>query len=308
MIDKGDCNMSSKDKILELLELNKADYISGELMAESLGFSRNAVWKAIKELRKQGYIIEASSKKGYRLGKSNDIISEYGIISELMELLDKDKAEQRENEAKESISEVVRSKQGMIHIYDSLDSTNKTAKEMAIKGASGGTIVVAKSQALGRGRREHEFFSPEGGIYMSIILTPEMLPSLEPDVVTALAGVAVCEAIKNLCGIDSSIKPINDLFSEGKKICGILTESGTEFDTGTVQWIVIGIGVNFDSDITKFPQEIKNIAGALFNPGEGTVTKNKLIAAIINNLSVLSVKNADEVMKKYNDRLIVGAF
>ena len=75
--------MSSKDRVLEFLEHNKEDYISGEFMAESLGLSRTAVWKAIKELRKQGYVIEASSKKGYLLGMSNDIISELGILAEL---------------------------------------------------------------------------------------------------------------------------------------------------------------------------------------------------------------------------------
>ena len=226
--------MSSKDRVLEFLEHNKEDYISGEFMAESLGLSRTAVWKAIKELRKQGYVIEASSKKGYLLGMSNDIISELGILAEL------------EDVSKNSSSSVL-VKQGMVHIHESLDSTNRTAKEMAISGAPGGTVVIAKSQTLGKGRREHEFFSPEGGIYMSIILTPEMLPSLEPDVVTALAGVSVCEAVQTLCGIEPGIKPVNDLFVDGKKICGILVESGTEFDTGTVQWIVIGIGINFDS-------------------------------------------------------------
>ena len=283
--------MSSKDRVLEFLEHNKEDYISGEFMAESLGLSRTAVWKAIKELRKQGYVIEASSKKGYLLGMSNDIISELGILAEL------------EDVSKNSSSSVL-VKQGMIHIHESLDSTNRTAKEMAISGAPGGTVVIAKSQTLGKGRREHEFFSPEGGIYMSIILTPEMLPSLEPDVVTALAGVSVCEAVQNLCGIEPGIKPVNDLFVDGKKICGILVESGTEFDTGTVQWIVIGIGINFDSDINEFPKELKSIAGALFEPGKAAITKNRLIAAIICNLLRLRAESTNDVMKAYNDRLI----
>ena len=278
--------MSSKDRVLELLELNKEEYISGELMAEKLGLSRNAVWKAISELRKQGYVIEASSNKGYHLGTSNDIISEFGILSELSKLSpDLDHS-------------------GKIKIYESIDSTNRLAKELAITGAPGGTVIIARNQSLGKGRREHEFFSPEGGIYMSIILSPDMLPSLEPDVVTALAGVAVCDSLVSLCGINPRIKPVNDLFVDGKKICGILTESGTEYDTGTVQWIVIGIGINFDSDISKFPKELKDIAGSVFKPGKGTVTKNSLIAAILYNISKLSLGDKKEVLKAYKARLI----
>ena len=291
--------MSSKDRVLEFLEHNKEDYISGEYMAESLGLSRTAVWKAIKELRNQGYVIEASSKKGYILGPSNDIISKSGILAELSEY-----CPDKHYEKKEKILSAVISEHGMIQIHETLDSTNRTAKELAIAGAPGGTVVIARSQTLGKGRREHEFFSPEGGIYMSIILTPDMLPSLEPDVVTALAGVSVCKAVQDLCGIEPRIKPVNDLFVDGKKICGILTESGTEFDTGTVQWIVIGIGINFDSDISGFPKGLQSIAGALFEPGKATVTKNRLIAAIICNLAGLSAESTKEVLKAYNDRII----
>ena len=275
--------MSSKDRVLDFLEKNKEDYISGEFMAESLGLSRTAVWKAIKELRNQGYVIEASSKKGYILGTSNDIISESGIIAELSTY-----SGNGASGKKEKIYNAILSDEGMIHIHETLDSTNKAAKEQAIAGATGGTVVIAKSQTLGKGRREHEFFSPEGGIYMSIILTPEMLPSLEPDVITALAGVSVCEAVQDLCGIVPKIKPVNDLFVDGKKICGILT----------------GIGINFDSDINEFPKELQSIAGSLFEPGKSSVTKNRLIAAIICNLSRLGTESTKEVLKAYNDRLI----
>lgn len=291
--------MSSKDRVLDFLEKNKEDFISGEFMAESLGLSRTAVWKAIKELRNQGYVIEASSKKGYILGTSNDIISESGIIAELSAY-----SEKVPTGKKEKIYSMIVSSHGMIHIHETLDSTNRTAKELAIAGASGGTVVIAKSQTLGKGRREHEFFSPEGGIYMSIILTPEMLPSLEPDVITALAGVSVCKAVQDLCGIMAKIKPVNDLFVDGKKICGILTESGAEFDTGTVQWIVIGIGINFDSDMSQFPKDLQSIAGALFEPGKSTVTKNGLIARIIYNLFALANANTDEIKMEFNNRLI----
>ncbi|WP_034467109.1 biotin--[acetyl-CoA-carboxylase] ligase [Butyrivibrio proteoclasticus] len=258
--------MSSKEKVLELLEKNRGEYISGEAMAEKLGFSRNAIWKAINELRKAGYDVEAVSKRGYMLSTGNDIISAQGIISYLDSSFDS-------NIGSDKLAEHIR-------VYDTVDSTNKVAKEMAIKGASHGTLVVAKTQDGGRGRKDHSFFSPEGGIYMSVILSPERLQSLEPDVITTHTGEAVRDSIKELCGVASVIKPINDLFVNGKKICGILTEAGQEFDSGLVQWIVVGIGINFDSNVSSFPKELRTIVTSVFEPGKATVTKNQLIAEI----------------------------
>ena len=117
---------------------------------------------------------------------------------------------------------------------------------------------------------------------MSLILSPDKLKSLEPDVITTTTGNAVKNALKSLCNIDATIKPINDLFIDDKKICGILTESGTEFDSGLVQWIVVGIGINFDSDVSKFPSDLKSKVASLYAPGQAPITKNQLIAAIYN--------------------------
>ncbi|WP_036948560.1 biotin--[acetyl-CoA-carboxylase] ligase [Pseudobutyrivibrio ruminis] len=258
--------MSSKDKVLELLENNKTAYISGEAIASQLGLSRNAIWKAINELRKAGYKIEAVNNKGYMLGEDNDIISAQGIASYFSSSSDGNE---------------------LIHkfrIYDTVDSTNKLAKEMAIAGAEHGTLIVANTQGTGRGRKDHSFFSPKGGIYMSIILSPEKLDSLNPDDITLQVGSAVCQSIEKLCSVKPVIKPINDLFVDGKKICGILTEAGTEFDSGLVQWIVVGIGINFDSDLSAFPKELQDIVGSLFKPGMASVSKNQLIAEIYNRI------------------------
>lgn len=254
--------MSTAEKVLFILESNKAGYTSGEDMAKKCEVSRNAVWKAIRDLREKGYNIEAVSNKGYRLSDNNDIISAEGIKACLP--AGYEKAE--------------------ILAYDSLQSTNNMAKELAMNGGVHGTVIVAARQTMGRGRKDHTFFSPKGGLYMSIILKPEFLFSTDSDEVTSFVGKAVIGAIRELTGIETYIDGINDLYVDGKKICGILLESGSEFDSNTLQWIVAGIGINFDSDINSFPDDVKDRASSLFADGKATTTKNALIAKIVMNI------------------------
>ena len=255
--------MNTFEKVLFILESNKANYTSGEEMARQCGVSRNAVWKAIKDLREKGYDIEAVSNKGYKLNADSDIISAEGIRAGLSENL----------------------KHLDILVFDSLNSTSDKAKELAMRGYDHGTVIVAITQTEGRGRKDHSFFSPKGGLYMSIILKPEMLPDTDNNVVTSFVGNAVIHAINELTGIEPYIDGINDLYVNGKKICGILLESGSEFDSNTLQWIVAGIGINFDSDISKFPKDVKKRASSLFVSGKATISKNMLIAKIIENIT-----------------------
>lgn len=255
--------MSTSEKVLYILESNKDTYTSGEEMAGQCNVSRNAIWKAIKDLREKGYSIEAVSNKGYKLTDNNDIISAEGIKACLP-------ADFKGTD--------------QIFVYDSLTSTSDRAKELAVKGTPHGTVIVAATQTGGRGRKDHSFFSPEGGLYMSIVLRPEYLFSTDSRALTSFTGNAVIDAIRELTGIESCIDGINDLYVDGKKICGILLESGSEFDSNTLQWIVAGIGINFDSDISSFPKEVKERATSLFAVGRATVTKNALIAKIIERI------------------------
>ena len=190
--------MTVKSSLLEMLEKNKGEVLSGESIAGELGCTRAAVWKAVKSLREEGYHIEAGPNKGYMLAKDTNRLSQEGIRL----FLDDPKVK--------------------IDIYDELESTNQTAKKEAMMGEAGhGAFVIARSQTAGRGRRGREFYSPaDTGLYMSVILKPQgtIHDSL---LITTAAAVAVYRAVAQLCGIQLDIKWVNDLFYKGKKVCGM---------------------------------------------------------------------------------------
>jgi len=258
--------VKTSDAVLRCLEKNRGRFVSGAEMAGECNISRNAIWKAVNTLREKGYAVEAISKKGYRLSEDSDIISAEGIKLFLSE---------------DSIKKVC------LHVFESIDSTSDKAKEMALKGEPGGTVVVSSSQTRGRGRSDHKFFSPAGGLYMSMIISPLNIKSTDSNSITAEIGNAVTEAIKELTGVALERRGINDLYLGEKKICGILIESGSEFDSQTLQWLVVGIGINFDTDVSLFPPELKDRASSLFKPGRAPITKNRLIAEIINRIGIV---------------------
>jgi BirA family biotin operon repressor/biotin-[acetyl-CoA-carboxylase] ligase len=250
--------MNTKNKILSLLEQYRGQSIYGSKIAEMLGISRNAVWKAIKELEKDGYKITAGTNKGYCLECDNDIISAAGISPYLVE---------------KSVTD-------RIFVHESLESTNTTAKELAIAGAEHGTVVIAESQSGGKGRYGRSFLCPAGhGIYMSIILRPHDFGG-NSVMITSYAAVAVCEAVEKLTGKNPRIKWVNDVFIGDKKICGILTEAVTDFESGGVQWVVVGIGINF-----LHSDALPEVAGALFDKSP-PITRNRLSAEVIDRILV----------------------
>lgn len=169
-----------------------------------------------------------------------------------------------------------------IQIFSELDSTNRYLKELAKEGAKAGTVIIANKQSAGRGRLGRSFFSPEGtGIYMSILIRPEI--ELQKSVrITSMAAVAVARAIERVSGIETKIKWVNDIFLNGKKVCGILTESGISTITGTLEYAVLGIGINVGT--IQFPEELKDIATSICNECSHTVTRNELIVEILKEL------------------------
>ena len=276
--------MSTKYRILELLEQNRGDSISGERLAGILNVSRNAVWKAVKELEKEGYSIEAVTNKGYRLSDQNDIVSIQGI--------------------KPFLSPQSKLYAENIKIYKTLESTNKTAKEMAVAGAEHGTVIIADSQTKGRGRYSRSYFSPSGGLYMSIILHPEVLNFENPTSVTAFAAVAVCEAIESISEKTPKIKWVNDILIDGKKVCGILTEAVTDFESGSLDWIVLGIGINVYIKTEDFPDDLQSLATSIFPNEKMFGVRNKLSAEIINRILGYDITPREaEIFRKYKNRL-----
>jgi len=186
-----------------------------------------------------------------------------------------------------------------ILLHPVLESTNTTAKEMAGSGAEHGTIIIAEHQTAGRGRLGRSFHSPAAhGIYISFILSTGRLGLSTPTLVTAFAGVAVCEAIESVCAKSPRIKWVNDVFLDGKKICGILTEA-------VAGSVVVGIGVNFSTPEADFPVELRQAAGAIFPGGRPPVSRNQLTSELITRILAPTPCSQAALLKKYRQRLWV---
>ena len=232
---------SVKERLLPLL--NGEDYISGEKAAEILGVSRSAVWKAVESLRQDGYGIEAVTNRGYRIKPDSDVLTSEEIEKNLVGLRGKLN----------------------IEVKNTVTSTNAVLKEFAAKGAREGPVLAASEQTAGRGRFARSFFSPsDSGVYMSILLRPSL--SCEKAVhITTAAAVAVAEAAEELTGRKTGIKWVNDVLIENRKISGILTEAAINIESGTLDYAILGIGLNAYVPDGGFPDEISGIAGAIFD-------------------------------------------
>lgn len=273
--------MPTKERLLALLEENRGAPLSGETLAQELGVSRTAVWKAMRELRGQGHAIDAVRNRGYTLCPDSDVLSEQGIRRYLRAPLPCVVAEQM------------------------LVSTNLTAKRLAAEGAPHGTLVVADSQTGGRGRRGRSFASPPGtGLYLSMVLR-STLPMQSAVLITSAAAVAVCRAVERVCGKRLSIKWVNDLYRDGKKCCGILTEAAADVESGGVDYLIVGIGVNLFPPRGGWPEEIAGIATAVFEPGEA-VNRCRLASAVADELLALCGALPDTpFMEEYRARNLV---
>ena len=272
--------MSLKDKIMAKLE-NRSDYVSGQELAGEFGVSRAAVWKAVRQLKEDGCRIDSVSNRGYRLLSPADSIDDKAIRKAL-------------NESAQRLE---------LCVLESVDSTNNEAKRMLANGFDGDALIVANEQTGGRGRLGRSFYSPKNtGIYMSFLLHADLKLSDAVSVTTA-ASVAVVKAIESVTGIAPEIKWVNDVYVGGRKVCGILTEAVSDFETGMARSVIIGIGINITTE--DFPEEIKDKASSL---GAQAPIRNDLIASVANELTAICTDLSDRsFIKCYREHsMIIG--
>lgn len=246
--------MTTKDKILGKLISNNGKPVSGEKLASELSVSRAAVWKHIKALRTEGYMIDSSTNRGYSLTGAPDLL----IPSEI----------------KTGLKTGIIGKE--IHYFRETESTNNMAREIA-HSVEEGTVVIAESQSGGRGRIGRKWLSPEGGIWLSIILKPKIQP-LHAARITLTAGLAVARTIQGF-GLEAGIKWPNDILIKGKKVCGILTEMEAELDR--IDYCVVGIGIDANVDTELFPGEIRETSTSLKKELGHTVNRNEFVRRLL---------------------------
>lgn len=252
--------MSIKDRVLEILEQNRGRSVSGNKIALSLGMTRSAVWKAVMQLREEGYSISAVTNRGYCLNDDNDILNEPSILAGL------------------TTAQFGRK----MDIFKTIDSTNSFAKSLAQLGAQNGTVVISEMQTAGKGRLGKKFHSPgNSGIYMSVIYRPKFAVEYAMSI-TSCAAVAVAEAVQNVTGLDCGIKWVNDIYCGGKKLCGILTEASIGVEQGGLEFVVIGIGMNVTNVV--FPKELEDIATSIRIESGEFYSRSKIAAEILNCL------------------------
>lgn len=275
--------MNAEQEILEQLEGAGAP-LSGEELARRLGVSRNAVWKAVQRLRQEGYQIEAATNRGYRLVSAENALTPQSVRRLL----------------------TGPARRCAIDVRESVTSTNTLLKGIAEQGGAEGMVLIAQQQTQGKGRLGRSFFSPKGtGIYLSVLLRPRF-PAEQSLSITTAAAAAVAQAIDEVAGGPAKIKWVNDVYLRGRKVCGILTEAALDFESGGLQYAVLGMGVNLHAPEGGFSPELRDVAGALF-PGEvppGAPTR--LAAAILNRFfSYYEAMPARPFMDEYRSRSLL---
>lgn len=268
--------MSTKAELLSLFEKNGQEYISGQKIGDTLNVTRNAVWKAVEQLRSEGYQIESKPKTGYRLVAEPDNLSSGKI--------------------KEYISSPCD-----LMVFRTVDSTITVAEETDLN--ENPLFIVADSQTAGKGRLGRSFASPAGtGLYLTIAIKPDFAIN-EALYVTMASAVATARAIEKVCRIHADIKWVNDLFYNNRKICGILTKAQSNLELGQIDKLIIGIGINcFPGSL---PPELDQIAGPVSSE-KGSFSRNQLAAEVFNEtIKILNDLQEKTFMKEYKRRCFI---
>lgn len=267
-----------KAELLRILRETK-DYISGQRLCEQFGVSRTAVWKAVNQLKEEGYEIEAVKNKGYRIRETPDVLTAQELKSRLHTRW---------------------MGQNCIHL-ECVDSTNTEAKRLAAQDAPEGTLVLAEEQTGGKGRLGRNWSAARGeNVMMTLLLRPKIRPDHAPRL-TLLMAMAAVRSIRKETGLEAGIKWPNDVVVHGKKLCGILTEMDTEIHS--INYVVIGIGINVNQE--NFPEEIRERAGSLCLELGKKISRAGLAAGVLEELerlyeTFLETEDLSTLYEEYN--------
>ncbi len=248
------------DEVLRLLKEHSPGFVSGEAISRHLKLTRTAVWKRVRILRTLGYVIEASPRLGYRLTQSPDLL----LPSE--------------------ISPLLRTKWmgKKIHYFNTVDSTNSTAYQLALNGAKEGEVVIGESQEKGRGRLGRQWVSPPFlNLYLSVILRPK-IPPHQASLITLMAAVATADAIEKYAHLTPLIKWPNDLLLRKRKVAGLLNEIYSETDR--IHFVILGMGINLNMDEEGFPKEIRAKATSLKRETGRPVSRKAFVSLLLEEL------------------------
>ena len=271
--------MSLEESIASRLS-NEKGFVSGEKLANELGVSRAAIWKAVSNLRSQGIDVAAVRNKGYLLETPYDAIGEESLAQALGQLgcmVD-------------------------IEYLKKVGSTNDIAKGYARSSATARRAVVAGMQTAGRGRRGRAFYSPFGcGVYLTTIVSGREIPA-DPQMLTIAAAVAVCQAVEQAVGASCDIKWVNDVYLGGRKVCGILTEAEIDLETGRPAWAVVGIGINVYEPQGGWPEDLKGKVGAVANEARQGLRARLAAATIAAFYHLVDDFEDGQVLDEYRSR------
>lgn len=277
--------MDLKEQVLQRLEAYRGSSVNGANLAEEFNVTRSAIWKAIKALQADGYSITSVRNRGYCLEDHNDILSKESLFPYL----------------------TAKGRTFDIEVFPTLPSTNTYLKSLASSGVPEGKVIFALEQTQGKGRMGRSFYSPKStGLYFSVLLRPTL--SLEDSLlITSSAAVAVARAIEAIFPVTAQIKWVNDIFVADKKVCGILTEASLNFESGQLDYAVLGIGINVSTE--HFPEHIQAIAGSLADGIQTTTPIHiRLAAECLNQLGDMINRYSDSsYITEYKQRsFIIG--
>ncbi len=262
--------MRTKERVYQVLSSRNGEFVSGESLASKIGVSRAAIWKAVNALIEEGYNVEGVTRKGYRLLFS-DVFSSRSL---------------------EALLDIP------FYFYEEIDSTNSEAKRLLSSGHKAPFAVIAARQSGGRGRRGRSFVSAEGGVYFSLVLKNEGAMKVEK--VTTQAAIGISRAIDSL-GFSSSIKWVNDIYVDGRKCVGILTEGVVNLEENMISEVVIGIGTNYTT--SEFPAELKDIVTSLYPDGNPPLSRSAFLALEIKE--VMKALMEESYIDEYRSKCLV---